>query len=329
MQSKCIELKNIEIKDSPEKIRTLNDIVTTETMPSTGIEQRSRNRSRSEYTTLKYDINNIYFEEDKDIIVNLSKNQRKTSDYSIEENLAYKSREDILNWCEECLSSISLTKKEKESIFHRFSTAFDLVLEKMSILNNKITTIDDLKIYVITIFLVTYKFEGFSIGKITIKTLIEEFIGNMDKPEDELKTEIAEKELQILSLLDYNPMLLDNNCFQISFIYFDLMKRNIFKDLSDDDSTKFENALIKSNRIIQFSNKFIFDTLPLDKAALSIFTVLLYCEKKNILRSIKNISCKKFSFFYYLKDGIKVIKISEIDFWKFCNEFYLVLVKEI
>ena len=71
----------------------------------------------------------------------------------------FSSRESILNWAEKVLGSVNLTEKEKESIFHRFSMCFDLVMDKLFIERQSITIEDDLKKMTITIFLLTYKFE--------------------------------------------------------------------------------------------------------------------------------------------------------------------------
>ena len=93
------------------------------------VQTANRNRSRSVVTrNIKYDINYIYFEEDQEIILNVSKNQRKMSNYNKESNVGYNSRNNILKWSEQLLSSINLKDFEKQSIFHRFSTAFDFLL---------------------------------------------------------------------------------------------------------------------------------------------------------------------------------------------------------
>ena len=57
-------------------------------------------------------------DESEDIIIQLAKRQRKMSNYSDEENLAYSSRESLLEWCNKVLDSLELSLLEKESIFH-------------------------------------------------------------------------------------------------------------------------------------------------------------------------------------------------------------------
>ncbi|MCQ2817210.1 MAG: hypothetical protein MJ252_08100, partial [archaeon] len=276
------------------------------TQPSSDIEVY-RNRSRSVVLSKaikdKLTINYLEFEENQDILIQLSKKQRKMSNYSSGDNLGYTSREGILNWCESVLSTITLTQLEKESIFHRFSTAFDFIMEKLFLIHQEISSIDDLKKFIVTIFLLTYKLEGFAIGKITIKTLIEAFLQNLEIDLEQLQNEIIQNELKILSYLDYDPMLLDNNFFQLSFILFDLMKRETFSGMTEDQINKFEEILFEVSKIVQFSEKILFDVLPMDKAAITIFVVILYLEKNN---SIEDISKRKNSFYKYLKEEIKV-----------------------
>ena len=150
-------------------------------------------------------------DESEDIIIQLAKRQRKMSNYSDEENLAYSSRESLLEWCNKVLDSLELSLLEKESIFHRFSTAFDFIMEKLSLIHKSITDPLELKKLVVTIFLLTYKLEGFSIGKMTINTLIDAFLKSLCIDREELSNQIIQTELKILNILDYNPLILDDN----------------------------------------------------------------------------------------------------------------------
>ena len=70
-------------------------------------------------------------DEKEDILINLSKHQNKMNDYSTETNsISFNKREIVLEWCREILTTVTLTKNEKSSIFHRFCTAYDLINEK-------------------------------------------------------------------------------------------------------------------------------------------------------------------------------------------------------
>lgn len=255
-------------------------------------------------------------DESEELLVQTSKKQRKISDYSEEEGIGYSSRETILDWCEKVLNSIILTTLEKESIFHRFSTAYDFIMEKLHILRKSITTSHDLKKLVVTIFLITYKFEGFVIGKITISSLVSAFLKNLGVDEKELEKTVLKTELKILKMLDYDSTLFDNNIHQLSFILFDLMKNKFLSGITPEEQIKVETYLMDINRLIQFSDKVIFDVLPLDKAAVSLFCTL------EILKSEVNISDDTISVFYnYLKKDLRVIKMEDQEFKELCKEF--------
>ena len=243
-------------------------------------------------------------DESEDIIIQLAKRQRKMSNYSDEENLAYSSRESLLEWCNKVLDSLELSLLEKESIFHRFSTAFDFIMEKLSLIHKSITDPLELKKLVVTIFLLTYKLEGFSIGKMTINTLIDAFLKSLCIDREELSNQIIQTELKILNILDYNPLILDDNVHQLSFILYDIMRMKVMENkMESETAKKIEGALIEMNKIIQFSDKMLFDIMPLDKAAISFFSVL-ECKKRVDVNIIKR-------FYNYLRDELRVIKIEE------------------
>ena len=243
-------------------------------------------------------------DESEDIIIQLAKRQRKMSNYSDEENLAYSSRESLLEWCNKVLDSLELSLLEKESIFHRFSTAFDFIMEKLSLIHKSITDPLELKKLVVTIFLLTYKLEGFSIGKMTINTLIDAFLKSLCIDREELSNQIIQTELKILNILDYNPLILDDNVHQLSFILYDIMRMKVMENkMESETAKKIDGALIEMNKIIQFSDKMLFDIMPLDKSAISFFSVL-ECKKRVDVNIIKR-------FYNYLRDELRVIKIEE------------------
>lgn len=320
MHGESIELQNLTSSSTPSNFRKQSANDNYMKRPSDIVVGRNRSNSCRVGDSIlnKLSLNFLYFEENQDIIINLSKKQRKMSNYSSEDNLAYTSREGILNWCEKVLSSINLTPLEKQSIFHRFTTAYDFVMEKLFLIKQEINSLDELKKLIVTIFLLTYKLEGFVIGKITITNLIEAFLINLEMNIEELQNEIIQNELKILSYLDYDPLLLDNNFFQLSFILLDLMKRKFFLGISDEMANKFESVLCEVDKLIQFSEKILFDVLPLDKAIISIFVAISYFEANN---EIEDITEKKDEFYKYLKNEIKVIKVEDKFFWDNCYEF--------
>ena len=171
----------------------------------------------------------IFFDEKEDILINISKRQRKMSDYSTEsDSISFNGRENILEWCRNILEKANLTKNERASIFHRFCTAYDLIMEKLFLINNTIKEYDELKILVITIFLLTYKLEGLSIAKISISNLIEAFLSELNIDKNQLSEKILHYEIKILELMDFNPQIFeDNSISQLSYILYDLFKKNI------------------------------------------------------------------------------------------------------
>lgn len=250
------------------------------------------------------------FGEKEEMVIELSKKQRKMSNYS-DDGIGYSSRENILNWAEKVLTSINLSSIEKESIFHRFSTAFDFVMEKLFLVHQCIYQEKELKKLIVTIFLVTYKLEGFSIGKITIKSLIEAFLKSLKMNPEELSEEILQTELKILQIIDYNPQILDNNIHQLSFILWDLIKNKFSVDWAIAQSV--ENNLLEMNKLIQFSDKVLFETLPLDKAAVSLFSA--FKDIRNEYETEGSIAfCDEIDelikkTYDYLKHELKVVKM--------------------
>ena len=80
-------------------------------------------------------------------------------------------------------------------------------MEKLSLIHKSIIDPLELKKLVVTIFLLTYKIEGFNIGKMTINTLIDAFLKSLCIDREELSNQIIQTELKILNILDYNPLI--------------------------------------------------------------------------------------------------------------------------
>ena len=164
-----IKIKSFKSEDI--QIKNLNNIKINDTE----IPLKKPNR-RSRLKTMQISGPHLFLEEKEDILMNISKKQRKTSDYSDEGSLPYNTRESIIGWCYNVLNSIQLTEAEKKSIFYRFCTAYDFIMEKLFLIHQSIKEEKELKIFIITIFLITYKMEGFVIAKITISNLIDAFL---------------------------------------------------------------------------------------------------------------------------------------------------------
>lgn len=250
----------------------------------------------------------IFLDEKEDILINISKHQRKMSDYSTEsDSISFTGRENILEWCHSILDTANLTKSEKSSIFHRFCTAYDFIMEKLFLIKSSIKEPDELKIFIITIFLLTYKLEGFSIAKLSISNLIDAFLSSLNIDKKELSEKILENEIKILELIDFDPQIFDdNNIFQLSYILFDLFKKKYKLKLNETDEEKMENAIDYLNDSIEFSDKMLFNLFPIDKGMISFYSAAYYVfsDNKEIYGHLKD-------FLEYLKFQSKIIKSEE------------------
>ena len=247
-------------------------------------------------------------DEKEDILMNISNKQRKMSDYSSEsDSISFSGRENILEWCHNILESANLTKSERSSIFHRFCTAYDFIMEKLFLIHSSIKDPNELKIFIITIFLLTYKLEGFSIAKITISNLIDAFLASLKIDKKELSDKILQNEIKILELIDFDPQIFDDNSiFQLSYILFDLFKKKYELKLTDVEEQKIENGIDYLNDSIEFSDKMLFNLFPIDKGMISFYSAAFYVFADN-----KDIYPKLKEFLGYLKNKSKIIKSEE------------------
>ena len=255
----------------------------------------------------------IFLEEKEDILMNISKKQRKTSDYSEKDSLSFSTRESIIEWCHNVLSSIKLAETEKKSIFHRFCTAYDFIMEKLFLIHQTIKEEKELKIFIITIFLLTYKLEGFSIAKITITSLIQAFLSEFKIERKDLIDKIAFYELKIIELIDFNPQIFDdNNIYQLSFLLWDLFNKKYETHLNDKEKEKIEEIINYINKSIEFSIQMIFGIFPIDKAMISFYSAIKYYCSKN-----DDVMMMLINYYEYLKNTMKIIKISINDLNKY------------
>jgi hypothetical protein len=256
------------------------------------------------------------FLEKEDILMNISKKQRKTSNYSDEGSLSYNTRESIIGWCYNVLDSIKLPEAEKKSIFHRFCTAYDFIMEKLFLIRQSIKEEKELKIFIITIFLITYKMEGFSIAKITISNLIDAFLSEFHIERKDLIDKIVFYEMKIIELIDFNPQIFDdNNIYQLSLLLWDLFNKKYSTNINDSEKEQIENMINYINKSIVFSDQMIFDIFPIDKAMISFYiSVKYYCSKNEETMIVL------LNYYEYLKNNMKIIKISQNDLNKYENQ---------
>ena len=258
------------------------------------------------------------FVEKEDILMNISKKQRKTSNYSDEGSLPYNTRESIIGWCYNVLDSIKLSEAEKKSIFHRFCTAYDFIMEKLFLIRQSIKEEKELKIFIITIFLITYKMEGFSITKITISNLIDAFLSEFHIERKDLIDKIVFYEMKIIELIDFNPQIFDdNNIYQLSLLLWDLFNKKYSTNINDSEKEQIENMINYINKSIVFSDQMIFDIFPIDKAMISFYiSVKYYCSKNEETMIVL------LNYYEYLKNTMKIIKISQNDLNKYENQLH-------
>ena len=292
----------------------------TPTVVSTDAEEGS-NHYNSFYSQNPVKIN-LNLEEKEIILQNISKQQKQTKNYSEEKNsISFRKRENIYEWCHKLLDSTELSKIEKSSIFHRFCTAYDFVMEKLFVIHHPIKEEEELKILIITIFLLAYKMEGFSIGKISISNLIESFLNEIEMDKNKLSNEVLQYEVKVLELIDFDPQVFnDNNIYQLSYLIWDLYKKIYNANLDETTEIKIENVFTYLNDMLEFSDKMVFDLFPIDKAVISFYTSLYYImnESKNFFEIIKE-------FHLYLKNKMKVINISDESIQEYVMKYYNIL----
>ena len=276
--------------------------------------QPKRRRLNSTFATNT----NFFLEEKEEILKNLSKKQRKTSDYSEKDSLSFNSRESVIEWCHNVLENIKLTENEKKSIFYRFCTAYDFIMEKLFLIHQTIKEEQELKIFIITIFLLTYKLEGFSIAKITITNLINAFLTEFNINREYLGDKIIFYEMKILELIDFNPQIFDdNNIYQLSYLLYDLFNKKYFTELTEQKKEKIEKMMNYINKSISFSEDMIFDIFPIDKAMISFYIpIKFYCKDDKIIMELLDKYCD------YLTTNLKIIKLTKKDLDKYDNQLH-------
>jgi hypothetical protein len=266
---------------------------------------------------------NLFLEEE-DIVRYLFKKQRKLNNYNEnKESITFSERQNVLSWCLSVLEPISLEEDQKTSIFHRFCTAYDFVMDKLFVLKKDIKDKTELKTMVIPIFLLSYKMEGFSLAKLTISNLVNAFMKDVKIDKKELSDKIYKNEIEIIGILDFNPQIFDdNNIHQISYILLDLFIKKYSLKFKDSEKKKIHEALDYLNNSIEFSDKMLFKYLAIDKAMLSFYAVIEYCflKKQTVLDALKKYN-------RYLRNNLNVIKLVKEEYDKYCIRFAKILFK--
>ena len=277
-------------------------------------------RLHSTYLTTRPNL----FLEEEDIVRYLFKKQRKLNNYNEnKESITFSERQSVLSWCLSVLEPISLEEDQKTSIFHRFCTAYDFVMDKLFVLKKDIKDKTELKTMVIPIFLLSYKMEGFSLAKLTISSLVNAFMKDIKIDKNELIDKIYKNEIEIIGILDFNPQIFDdNNIHQISYILLDLFMKKYSLKFKESEKKKIHEALDYLNNSIEFSDKMVFQYLAIDKAMLSFYAVIEYCflKRQTVLDALKKYN-------RYLRNNLNVIKLMKEEYDKYCIKFAKILYK--
>ena len=298
-------------KSQDIRIKNFNSMIITDT--DTPIKTKPK---RPRINSMFISSTNLFLEEKEEILKNLSKKQRKTSDYSEKDSLSFNSRETVIEWCHNVLENIKLKENEKKSIFYRFCTAYDFIMEKLFLIHQTINEEKELKIFIITIFLLTYKLEGFSIAKITISNLINAFLNEFNIDKEYLKNKIIFYEMKILELIDFNPQIFDdNNIYQLSYLLWDLFNKKYFTEFTEEKKENIEKMINYINKSISFSEEMIFDIFPIDKAMISFFISVKYYSKddKNVIELLNK-------YYDYLNTNMKIIRLTKNDLDKYDSQ---------
>jgi hypothetical protein len=186
-------------------------------------------------------------------------------------------------------------------------------MEKLFLIHQTIKEEKELKIFIITIFLLTYKLEGFCIAKITINNLIGAFLSEINMDKKSLGEKIIFYEMKILELIDFNPQIFDdNNIYQLTFLLYDLFIKKYFVELTEEKKEKIEKMMNYINKSISFSEDMIFNIFPIDKAMISFYISIKYYFKddKFIMELIQK-------YFEYLSQNLKIIRLTQKDLDKY------------
>lgn len=282
--------------------------------------------------------NVISKDQDEELLIELLKHQRRLANYNREQNnIGYTSRAVLFNWIEKVISLLGLRESNQVSIYYRFTTLYDIIMEQMHLKDNPIASDEELKKLMVTIFLIAYKFEGHSIGKITISGLINAFLINLNVNQQKTINEIRKIEVSILQLIEYDVYMLNSNVHVVSFFILTLINNHYC--LSDDLYQLIELSLPKINKHILLSCDLLFDTFPIDNSVISLSATLSYIKKRLVgkieIKStkqkvddsfdnqllIKEINQLVNELYDYFKSELKIIKLTNEEYKYFVLKF--------
>lgn len=304
--------------------KNLLDLKLEEDEKSNNIEindfKRTR-RLRSTYISVRPQ---LFVEEKEDILICLNKKQHKLNNYNKnKDSISFSERENVFQWCLKFLEKIELEEYHKNSIFHRFCTAYDYLNDRLFLINKPIKEEIELKILIRNIFLLSYKMEGYYLAKLTISSLIDVYLSQINIERNQLIDKIAKNEMKVIEILDFYPQIFnDNNIHQLSYILLDLFIKKYSLKLKENEEKKIYGALDFINKSIEFSKKIVFNYLPIDKAMLSFYSSVEYCcyKRQTVLDALKKYN-------RYLRNHMNIITLTIEDFDNYCIKFAKLMYK--
>ena len=120
----------------------------------------------------------------------------------------------------------------------------------------------------------------------------------------DLSQKILHYEIKILELMDFNPQIFDDNSIlQLSYILYDLFKKKYNIKLKENEEKKIENIMDYLNENIEFSDKMLFNLIPIDKGMISFYSSAFYYFVNDSV-----VYSKLKEYLNYLKNTLKIIK---------------------
>ena len=120
----------------------------------------------------------------------------------------------------------------------------------------------------------------------------------------QLSQKILHYEIKILELMDFNPQIFeDNSILQLSYLLLDLFKKKYNIILKETEEKKIESVIDYLNDTIEFSDKMLFNLIPIDKGMISFYSSAFYTFADD-----SEIYTKLQDFLGYLKNSLKIIK---------------------
>lgn len=189
-----------------------------------------------------------------------------------ETNFYFNSRIKILQWIAEVLNSTTLSAEQRNSIYYRFAYTYLIItgkLKEQGLFYAKL----DFKILIVALFFLCYKFEGFTINKLIISTMIDSFLKSVKRSESDLNEMIRQKEVTICKLIDYDIFTMEHNIYKITQLLFHIISSKILQD-NEDEYEEILFMLDQANYEMENMNDvhMLFDLYPIERGVISLMS---------------------------------------------------------